>query len=182
MSTVWFCSDLHLGHKNIQRFRTEVLSEEDNRKTIYDDWEALVGKNDDVWVLGDWCFDLDHVVEFSRLPARRKYLVRGNHDEFDMRVYSSVFDGVFGLVNYKEFWLSHAPIHPDELRGKRNLHGHVHYSSVMKKFNPVYDVKQEEDTRYFNCCPENLWSKFQYSLVSLDQIRNYYEVIDANSG
>lgn len=168
MSNVWFCSDLHIGHKNIQKFRTEVQSEEDNRRIIYDDWKAVVTKNDDVWVLGDWCFDLDHVIEFSRLPGRRKFLVRGNHDEFDMNIYNSVFNGVFGLVKYKEFWLSHAPIHPDELRGKRNLHGHVHYSSI-------------KDKRYFNCCPENLWPKFKSSLVSLDQIRKYYEQLNANT-
>lgn len=30
MANVWFTSDLHFGHKNIQKFRLEVLNEEDN--------------------------------------------------------------------------------------------------------------------------------------------------------
>lgn len=176
MSNVWFCSDLHIGHKNIGKFRAPLIKdEESNRVRIYSDWRKQVTKNDDVWVLGDWCFNIELAKDISTLPGRRKYLVRGNHDEFSMEVYNQHFDAVYGIVKYKEFWLSHAPIHPDELRGKVNLHGHVHYSSIEKPFNPAYDVKRELDTRYFNCCPENLWPNFGSSLVSLDQVRKYYE-------
>ena len=174
MTTSWFCSDLHIGHKNIEKFRHPLISStEHNTSRIFDDWKHLVGKRDDVYVLGDVCFDIDLLKEFENLSGSRKFLVRGNHDEFDTQVYLKYFDAVYGLKKYKEFWLSHAPMHPDELRGKVNLHGHVHFTSVRKPFNPVYDTKQELDSRYFNCCPENLWPTFGTSLVSLDTIRNY---------
>jgi calcineurin-like phosphoesterase family protein len=175
MSKVWFCSDLHLGHKNIARFRKEVYDCQENTEKILQNINDTVSKNDDLWVLGDWCFDEVLVPRFMEIKCRSKYLVRGNHDEFDMRIYNSVFDVVYGLVDYKEFWLSHAPIHPQELRGGVNLHGHVHYDNVKTIFNPVYDVKQGEDNRYFNCCPENLWPKYGRCLVSLDEIRRHYE-------
>ena len=163
MTTSWFCSDLHWGHKNIEKFRTPLISsEKENRKRIQDEWKLLVGKRDDVYVLGDVCFKIEHMEEFKDLPGARKWLVRGNHDQFDTQVYLKYFNGVYGLLKYKEFWLSHAPIHPNELRNKINLHGHVHYSTI-------------EDERYVNCCPEYLWPTFGSALVSLDQLRKHIE-------
>lgn len=159
MSTVWFTSDLHFGHKNISNFRKEVLSEEDNRKRIITDWKDLVTKRDIIYVLGDVAFTLETFIEFGELPGT-KYLVRGNHDNLDLAWYARYFDDVYGLLSYKKFWLSHAPIHPNELRGRVNLHGHVHYHTI-------------EDNRYFNVCVENLWKIGYKSLISLEQIRTH---------
>lgn len=172
MSNIWFCSDLHFGHKNIQKFRGGVLDEQDNRKQIIADWNDVVTKRDDVYVLGDAAFTLDVVDVFESLPGR-KFLVRGNHDLLDTSVYLKYFHQVYGLLKYKEFWLSHAPIHPDELRGKVNLHGHVHYESIRKSFNPVLDVKSELDNRYFNCCVENIRPMKKRCLISLEEIRKH---------
>lgn len=159
MTQVWFCSDLHLGHKNIGKFRAPLVnSTEENNTRIFTELEKFVNKRDVLFVLGDWCFDLELVDRFKAIDCYRKYLIRGNHDRFDMGVYYKVFNSIEGLFKYKEFWLSHAPIHPNELRGKVNLHGHVHYATV-------------DDNRYFNCCPENLWPKYGRCLVSLDELR-----------
>lgn len=168
--SVWFCSDLHFGHKNIQKYRHGIESEEDNRFQIIRDWQRLVTKRDDVYVLGDAAFTMETVSVFADLPGR-KHLVRGNHDLLDTSVYLKYFKQVYGLLKYKEFWLSHAPIHPDELRGKINLHGHVHYESIRKPFNPTYDVKQELDPRYFNCCIENVLALTGSRLIALEEIR-----------
>lgn len=156
--SVWFCSDLHFGHKNIQKFRHHVTSEEDNRQLIKNDWLKHISKRDDVYVLGDACFTMETLGDFKELPGR-KFLVRGNHDKLNTSAYLKVFDEVYGLLKYKEFWLSHAPIHPDELRGKINLHGHVHYSSI-------------NDSRYFNCCVENVAARYKRSLIRLEEIRS----------
>jgi len=158
--SVWLCSDLHFGHKNIQKFRGGVESEEDNRNQIIRDWNRLVTKRDDVYVLGDAAFTMDTVKCFADLPGARKYLIRGNHDLLNTSVYLKYFTQVYGLFKYKEFWLSHAPIHPDELRGKVNLHGHVHYQSI-------------DDRRYFNCCVENILALKGQRLISLEEIREY---------
>lgn len=161
MANVWFTSDLHFGHKNIHKFRLEVTSEEDNRQRIKDDWNRVVTKRDDVYVLGDAAFTVETVEEFKDLPGR-KFLIRGNHDELDTQVYLKYFSAIYGLKKYKEFWLSHAPIHPDELRGKINLHGHVHYQDIS-------------DHRYFNMCVESLWQRGFDSLISLQELRDIYE-------
>ena len=155
--SVYFCSDLHFGHKNIQKFRQFVLSQNHNEQFICNAWKNKVTKRDDVYVLGDVAFTMEAIDLFKDLPGR-KFLIRGNHDLCDTAAYLKVFTEVYGLLKYKEFWLSHAPIHPDELRGRVNLHGHVHYASIP-------------DSRYFNCCVENLIGTFQSPLVELDQLR-----------
>ncbi len=137
-----------------------VSSEEENRTRIANEWKEVVSKRGIVYVLGDACFTMDTVDTFAELPGK-KILVRGNHDMLDTQVYLKYFDGVYGLLKYKEFWLSHAPIHPDELRGKVNLHGHVHFSSI-------------KDSRYLNCCPENLWPAYGRSLIRLEEVRKLY--------
>lgn len=158
MTQVWFCSDLHFGHKNIQKFRHHIVDEEDNTKSIKADWKDVVGKRDHVYVLGDACFTMERLKDLKELPGEKKFLIRGNHDMLDTSAYLKVFDQVYGLFKYREFWLSHAPIHPNELIGRVNLHGHVHYQSV-------------DDKRYFNCCVENIWRLKQRSLISLDELR-----------
>lgn len=158
--SVWFCSDLHFGHKNIQKFRHHVQSEEDNREKIKQDWKTLVTKRDDVYVLGDACFTMETITDFSELPAYRKFLIRGNHDLLDTSVYLKQFTQVYGLLKYKEFWLSHAPIHPDELRGRVNLHGHTHYHNI-------------DNCSYFNCSVENIVQLKGRSLIRLEEIREY---------
>jgi len=161
MSNVWFCSDLHFGHKNIGKFR-EIDSEEANRNRICEDWKECVTKRDSLYVLGDACFMMETLSEFDSLPGE-KILIRGNHDRLDTQAYLKHFKSVEGILRYKEFWLTHAPIHPEELRGKVNLHGHVHYATI-------------QDERYFNCCPENLWKVIDRSLISLDEIRRLLSV------
>jgi len=157
--SVYFCSDLHFGHKNIQKFRQFVLSQNHNEQFICEAWKNKVTKRDDVYVLGDAAFTMEAIDLFKDLPGR-KFLIRGNHDLCDTAAYLKVFAEVYGLFKYKEFWLSHAPIHPDELKGRLNLHGHVHYQSIP-------------DNRYFNCCVENLWEQFSSPLVELDQLRKH---------
>ena len=172
MSNVWFGSDWHFGHKNIDKFRKEVSSEEDNRLRILEDCK-VIKKNDVLYLLGDIAFYEPYIEDIGKINCQ-KYLVRGNHDQLPTARYLEYFKEVFGVIKYKEFWLSHAPIHPDELRGKRNLHGHVHYHTVCKPFHPAYDVHQEADPRYFNCCPENLWPTVNRSIISLEEIRKDY--------
>jgi len=157
MSNIWFCSDLHFGHKNIQKFRHHISSEEENRQKIKEDWCKVVTKRDEVYVLGDACFTMETLQDLKELPGHRKHLIRGNHDLLDTQAYLSVFSNVYGLLKYKEFWLSHAPIHPNELRGKTNLQW------------PRYATWP----RYFNCCVENVYALKQRSLISLDELRKH---------
>lgn len=157
MSIPYFYSDLHGGHKNIMKYRKQFRDEQDHWEYCEEEYKKLITKRDVVYCLGDMCFTEERLKEFSTWPGR-KILVCGNHDRDRIPMQSIVdaYDEVYALYKYKQYWLSHAPIHPQELRGKYNLHGHVHYYTV-------------EDWRYFNCCLENIDMK-PISLMEVNDI------------
>lgn len=148
MSRVYFISDLHLGHKNILNFSGNLRDGDcpiEHDHIIIAKWNSTVRKRDLVYVLGDVCMykDLSILDELGG----RKILIRGNHDVQTTSEYLKYFEEVHGITRYKEFWLSHCPIHPAELRGKKNIHGHVHGSSIKNAYG-------EYDERYINVCCE----------------------------
>jgi calcineurin-like phosphoesterase family protein len=161
MTNVYFSSDWHIGHKNINKFRRLVCSDEDNEQKIIDSCKVL-RKRDTLFLLGDICFTEDSLAFIKNLPACRKILVKGNHDLVDTRKLLEVFDNVEGHIRYKGYWLNHCPIHPDELRGKKCIHGHVHYATLP-------------DNRYLNLSPERSWVEYGSYLTTLQQVRKYFE-------
>jgi calcineurin-like phosphoesterase family protein len=144
MSTVRFISDLHLGHEKILQFSPSrggdcVVS---HSEWLVDQWNSVVGKNDTTWVLGDVCFNKNHL-KYLKMMKGQKIMVWGNHDKFPLTKYQEYFHLVYGFRKKYGFWISHAPIHEQELRGRRNIHGHVHSQSIP-------------DPRYINVCVEAL--------------------------
>lgn len=157
--SVYFSSDLHLGHRNIHNYRTRFSSGEEHDEYIMDMLSGLINKRYTYWFLGDVCFTKDALKKFSSLQKTKDHfkIVLGNHDlerNLTIRDWANEFNHVYSLVKYKEFWLSHAPIHSDELRGKVNIHGHTHYYNI-------------DDKRYINVCVDNT----DYKLISLESIR-----------
>lgn len=156
---VYFSADPHLGHKNIHNFRHFVESCEDNTAQFLAEARKKLHKRSITYFLGDAAFHWEALGEIEALPGR-KILIKGNHDDkIPTKRQAAVFDEIHGLLKYKEFWLSHAPIHPAELRGKVNLHGHVHNATVTR-----WGMR---DKRYMNLCPDVTGSYF----VSLDEVR-----------
>lgn len=151
MSNVYVISDLHLGHKNILKFEPELRfgdnSVEHDHILIERIRSQCSNKRDLLIILGDVCTDIECMEYLLEIPAR-KWLIRGNHDNFQMGVYNKYFEKIEGFMRYKRFWLSHCPIHPHELRGKVNIHGHVHRNSIRNGYG-------ELDKNYINACVEN---------------------------
>ena len=155
MSNVFLIGDLHFGHKNIHKFRTCFKDEEEHQETIIELWNNVVGKRDIVWVLGDACFKADKLPLFNRMKGQ-KNLILGNHD-VDAKDFFPYFNKVGGFASYKHTWLSHAPIHPDELRGRPNIHGHTHNHKIADKRYLCVSCEQVGYTPiYFEACKEFL--------------------------
>ena len=167
MSNVYVISDLHLGHKNILKFAGKYRG---GATTVDEhDW-ALISrirsvcrsKRDLLYILGDVAMQVEKLELLNEIPAR-KILVRGNHDTFQDGVYRKYFDSIQGLVhkryNSEGYWFSHAPIHPFELRGRRNVHGHVHANSILEDRLVPFSVRERwesvPDSDYINVCVEN---------------------------
>lgn len=146
MSAVYFLSDLHINHKNICKFRTGFTSVEEHNALIKENYHKRVTKRDIAYFLGDVAFDRESLADVKTWIGAKKILICGNHDldHHTMKDIVEAFDEVYSLKKYKEFWLSHAPIHSDELRGKVNIHGHcvddkteILTSDGWKKYNEV---------------------------------------------
>lgn len=150
MSKVYFISDLHFGHKNIIRFEPYFRTGDDcieNMHTIISNWNSVIQKRDVVYVLGDVAFSKDGVNALRELRGRKK-LILGNHDQqLPQAQWLDIFESVSGLIKKDGYWISHAPIHPAELRGCKNIHGHVHSASIR-------DAYGKYDDRYINVCCE----------------------------
>ena len=161
--SVYFTSDPHLGHENIARFRSYVKDADDNTRIFLEDYESVVHKKDIVYFLGDVAFN-DESLEHLRGLKGRKILIKGNHDDLvSTQKHAEVFEEIHGMLKYKGFWLTHCPIHPLEMRGRRgNIHGHVHSKTIP-------------DDAYLNVCCDNLKSLIGHSLISLDHVREIFK-------
>lgn len=168
MSGVYFVADLHFGHKNIPKYRTQFSSSEEHDAYVFHNIMEISGKRNTLWILGDSFFTEDSL---RYLVKMRPYFqsinkVLGNHcteavelqRNIKRMMNENLVDSVHSLVRYKNFWLSHAPIHPDELRGKKNIHGHTHSHKI-------------DDPRYIGVSLEQI----DYKPISLESIRILYE-------
>jgi calcineurin-like phosphoesterase family protein len=81
----FYISDLHFLHERILKLQPRPFSSIDEHdEHIIANWNAVVGDEDRVYILGDFAMQLDKQADkvrwlFSRLKGR-KYLVIGNHD------------------------------------------------------------------------------------------------------
>lgn len=104
-------------------------------------------------ILGDFLFDGPnlnyYLLRLSKLPYRIK-LVMGNH--CSKLLYSKCPSNIeiqLPFYSYKNMWISHCPIHPQELRSRvLNIHGHLHGGIVRH-------CDGEPDERYFNVNLDN---------------------------
>lgn len=160
MSTIFFISDLHFGHKNIWKFegpsRGNAQSMEEAEEWLIEQWNSVVSKRDQVYVLGDAAFNKVALAQIKRLRGN-KILLMGNHD-VSINSCLQVFGSTIPFCKKFGYWLSHPPIHPTELRGRKNIHGHVHSNSLP-------------DDMYINVCVEVLGGK----PVSLDEINSIHK-------
>lgn len=145
MSNVFAISDLHLDHRRILEFSPSRGGSniDEHNEWLVAQWNSVVQKRDVVYVLGDVAFSKESMGLYLPRMKGQKFLVRGNHDKFDPQLYLQHFANIYGIIKKHGYWMSHAPIHPQELREKRNIHGHVHSKTIP-------------DDRYINVCVEAL--------------------------
>lgn len=135
---IWFTSDTHYFHKYILNYRKFSTVEEMNDCLIAN-YNAVVGKDDWVYHLGDFAFAKENqIIElFDRLNGN-VVLLSGNHDRWIRKLKRKPVN-LFGIENYIEFkeqldgitvkfCLFHYPI--DVWNGCHHgsymLHGHEH--------------------------------------------------------
>jgi calcineurin-like phosphoesterase family protein len=169
----WFAADLHFEHPGIVKEREggrrnrPFATVEEHDEAVIANWNAVVGVNDKVYVLGDVCMKPAGLPKMARLNGK-KHLVKGNHDIFELEEYAKYFYQVSACrVFQKEtegFLATHMPVHPMELpRFKFNVHGHLHGAQVMLE-EELWGNKP--DDRYLCVSLE----RTNYAPIHMDQV------------
>ncbi len=141
--SVMIVSDLHLGHKSIVKhtndsgtWRGGVTTVDEHDRWVIDQCLSVGANKRTYWIiLGDVAMSMEKLPMIKELPGR-KVLVLGNHAKFNTAVYLKYFEVIRGSFKRYGMWFSHIPLHPKELRGLCNIHGHTHHNTLAD--DPLY--------------------------------------------
>lgn len=145
----WLTSDEHVGHANILVYCNRPFHSLDHmHKELIDRHNAVVGDDDEVWHLGDFCLHDNSLGWYLKSLKGTHFLVCGNHDrchksrkqyeKWTRKYMQAGFGGVYHQVQLGGVTLCHFPYVGDHSsqdrfkeyrptdRGGVLLHGHVH--------------------------------------------------------
>lgn len=109
---IWFTSDHHFGHKNIITFSKRPFANVDEmNETMIERWNAKIGKDDDVYHIGD--FALLSAAKLRQIRNRlngRIYLITGNHESAALEC-ADCFEWI---KDYYELTVSDSEAHKSE--------------------------------------------------------------------
>ena len=134
-SRVFFTSDTHFNHTNIIRFCNRPFKDVSHmNETIISNWNRVVGHDDIVFHLGDFC--LGGSAEWTKILDRlngKIYLIMGNHDLKNIRQgYIDRFEYVAMQMHIEigkqRIYLNHYPFlcFDGGYKDVWQLFGHVH--------------------------------------------------------
>lgn len=132
----YYIADMHLGHKNALIFDERPFdSVEEMNETIIRNWNLKVNDDDDVWILGDFCYRSEKDPSFYLKQLKgHKHLLIGNHDKATLKSNSALqyFESVECLQHIKDgehdVILCHFPIADWNAKrwGSYHVYGHIH--------------------------------------------------------
>mgnify|MGYP001032946134 CR=1 FL=1 len=139
----YYISDLHIGHTNALAFDARPFKTiEENDETIKNNWNSVVGLDDDVYLLGDisWYGSTKTLEYYSQLNGRI-HLIKGNHDmeHPPQNLFKGVYDQLMIIVEgdkeipEQKVFMHHFPFitWPEQSRGCWMLYGHTHQNDAV---------------------------------------------------
>jgi len=160
----YFIADPHFGHNNIITFKDNEGKLTRPFKTI-EEMDDLIIENinkvirvmDKLYILGDVAMNRRHLKTLERINTKKLILIRGNHDIFQLKDYTSYFKDIRAIIVMPKhgIFFTHIPVHTQQMQGRFNLnvHGHLHQNDL-------------NDKNYFNIDPERIG----YMPISLEEI------------
>ena len=127
-------------------------------ETLINNWNAVVRKTDEVYILGDFAFKGtgSQVNKILNRLNGKKYLVKGNHEkylkdpEFDISAFEWVKDYYVRSYNDMRFVLFHYPILEWEHYHRKTIHlyGHVHNNKFWHPEHRAINVSVDKTDFY----------------------------------
>lgn len=150
-SRTFFTSDLHFGHENIIKYcKRPWATVQEMDEALIANWNSVVGKEDEVWNLGDagFCCSDTHLLQCLKRLNGKHHFVMGNHDIITEKLWlkdTFLFDKwCFGYqeltIQDQNIVLCHYAMREwhHNLRGTWHLFGHTH--GLLRPFGKSVDV------------------------------------------
>lgn len=181
----YYISDTHFGHQNVLQFdRRPFADTEEMERTIIENWNSKVTDDDDVWIIGDFCYRSDKTPSYYLKQLKgHKHLLTGNHDKATLEdeTACSYLESIEKMCHVKDgnhhICLCHFPIAEwsGKQRGTYHIYGHVHSrvteaaqfmmntehafnaGCMINHYEPVTLPEVIENNRIFHRYWDSLW-------------------------
>lgn len=160
----FYTSDMHFDDDRFDILVRPFKNLEEQHAIIIKNWNSVVGKEDEVFVVGDASVT-DKGLQYMDQLNGKKTLILGNYDDLrDKNILISKFDAIYPkdaliIIAGRTFYLNHYPAKASQ--DHFNLVGHVH--GVWRVQSNMINVSQE------------VWN---YTPVSEQQILNCLNAIE----
>ena len=140
----FFTADTHFGdHRTINIHKRPYRSAAEMDAALINRWNETIGREDEVWHLGDFARRAEDVPGLLNRLNGRKHLLRGNNDPeatLSASGWTTVGDYVELDIEGKQLVLCHYPFRSwnRQHKGALNLHGHSH--GKLKQLPRQFDV------------------------------------------
>lgn len=130
INNIFFTSDTHFCHSNVIKYCKRPFSSiEEMDEALINNWNSVVGPNDYVFHLGDFCFGgSDKWKQIISKLNGHIILIKGNHDHM-----SKSMESMFEYVSYQMY------IEIDKCRIYLNHYPFLTYAGPYKKA-PIYQL------------------------------------------
>lgn len=187
----YYISDLHFGHANVIRFDNRPFGNvQEMEDTIISNWNNKVKNEDEVYILGDFCWGLKN--EWIRLLDRlngHKYLILGNHD---LKQFPPELKNKFAWIGHlkeivdddKHIIMCHYPIlfYRCGYNPKQYMFcGHIHTTrenDFLNKWRIELKSSRTKPSDSFGQVYNCFCGFFNYTPATADEIISYWEQYD----
>ena len=133
---LWIYADPHYYHGNIIAYENRPFNTlEEMHKTMINNHNHMIKKEDKVFILGDFSFgNKEQTTEIVSKLNGHKILILGNHDKARSRKWwlDTGFNEVskYPIIIKDFFILSHEPVYISKSMPYINIHGHLHSNTL----------------------------------------------------
>ena len=133
--TIFYTADPHIGHNNIRALsKRPFATVEEMDKVLIENWNRKVGKDDIVFILGDFSYKGGDPTRYLKQLNGKKYLITGNHDTSLLKhpQFKDYFVEARDMKKINDYgvevFMCHYPMveWPGYYKGAIHLFGHVH--------------------------------------------------------
>ena len=135
---IFLIGDCHFGHRNIIKYCNRPFKDVvDMTEKLIKNWNSIVGKNDIVYVVGDFALcGKQKIIEIGNRLNGHKRLILGNHDGASIATYREAgFEFVYNhsIVLDDFYIISHIPMVGISVNAPfANVFAHVHDDPTYK--------------------------------------------------